>query len=661
MKGAIPPETIVVSKDSSEDSRDNVNITPTQYHTEANTSFTNSETYFSKQDSTSSLETDHLLDFSNKDSHLRQGSGNSTYGSLSSSSSAIQLTLPLGLPSDYSSTSVQRPMSPCLSQLSQNERRCYTPTISVSNSVGQPTKAKKHWASISAPLYNVSANRIAKHYTPHRATELLTFDGNLPHYPWGVEEVIYKWLQPALNSVTTSNSPATKTSFSSKFYEASFLSPTLNKYAIWVYLFNPTPSEVQSIGEAMDLHHLTIEDIVMQETRDKCELFPDYYVTAYSLSEFKPAARNSEGVDAGKPHKGSAYSILCDMPEEALLDLSEEYGSFDVCSLFNVVCDNAVVTFHYGSINFGEWLAPYLKAPAGQFEPNWINSMILNRVTGKIDAQLSMLEKQIERIDDFYLVGEDSNGDQPHYRGKGNQAVIPVRLDQLRVAVQLFEELLAPKCQMLRQLAQFIYQKVAVASPTLSITAQIFLDYHPTDPPADNWKRRNKGLLAVGGYSRPFSPMILSPRLSPTPHASSPLFSFNQSMPEPRRSLPKLSSSSGERIVTLFLNMESKVASLRVAVGHAQLVVERAFDLQRTHVDLAMTYRSIRQSNAMAELSGWTWVAGPLTLLTTLIGVNCLVPGQLAPRSSHWFEGLILSMLAIGWSFYLVARQGGVL
>ncbi|KAI0234757.1 CorA metal ion transporter [Massospora cicadina] len=407
-----------------------------------------------------------------------------------------------------------------------------------------------------------------------------------------MDELLCKWLQPANRSATTPGSPTGNPNFLASDPKLSPGSLRSNKDTVWVYLFNPLPSEIQRIGEASDgPSSSTIEDILMQETRDKCEIFPSYYVSAYSLSEFRPASNNLE---IERPRKGSLYSPLPEFPVEASLDLNEEYGSFDVCSFFNVVSSNVVVTFHYGNLNLGKWLASYLRSPTSQFEADWINCMILKRITARMDAQLSQLEKQVDLVDDFYLVG-DLDESQPCCRSKGSKVILPARLDQLRAAVQLFDELIAPKAQMLRRLAQLSYQRAVTASHSLSFTTENFLEL-PAELACDTLKRGTKDLLGLP----PTFTSKLSPRLSP-------LLDSKQPLRVDKRLLPEFNSSTGERIVTLFLNLEGRVTSLRVAVAHIQLVADRAFDLQRAHVDLAMTYRSIRQSNAMAEYSGWTW------------------------------------------------------
>ncbi|ETS75662.1 hypothetical protein PFICI_12606 [Pestalotiopsis fici W106-1] len=49
----------------------------------------------------------------------------------------------------------------------------------------------------------------------------------------------------------------------------------------WLNINNPTEDEVRAICKAFGIHPLTIEDITVQETREKIELFPSYYFACF--------------------------------------------------------------------------------------------------------------------------------------------------------------------------------------------------------------------------------------------------------------------------------------------------------------------------------------------------------------------------------------------
>jgi Mg2+ and Co2+ transporter CorA len=45
----------------------------------------------------------------------------------------------------------------------------------------------------------------------------------------------------------------------------------------WLDVLDPTDSELAALGQAFHIHELTIEDIQTADTREKCDVFPNYY------------------------------------------------------------------------------------------------------------------------------------------------------------------------------------------------------------------------------------------------------------------------------------------------------------------------------------------------------------------------------------------------
>jgi magnesium transporter len=45
----------------------------------------------------------------------------------------------------------------------------------------------------------------------------------------------------------------------------------------WLDLLDPTEEELNALEQAFDIHPLTIEDIQSEDTREKCDVFPNYY------------------------------------------------------------------------------------------------------------------------------------------------------------------------------------------------------------------------------------------------------------------------------------------------------------------------------------------------------------------------------------------------
>ncbi|KAL4889780.1 hypothetical protein BDV59DRAFT_185820 [Aspergillus ambiguus] len=60
----------------------------------------------------------------------------------------------------------------------------------------------------------------------------------------------------------------------------------------WLDVLSPTDAEMRVIAKAFGIHALTAEDIMMQEAREKVELFRNYYFVNYRTFEQDPSSEN---------------------------------------------------------------------------------------------------------------------------------------------------------------------------------------------------------------------------------------------------------------------------------------------------------------------------------------------------------------------------------
>jgi magnesium transporter len=63
------------------------------------------------------------------------------------------------------------------------------------------------------------------------------------------------------------------------------LTDMLKRGCFWIDIQNPTDDEMRALGKAFRIHPLTIEDISMEEQREKCEVFMNYYFVCFRSFE----------------------------------------------------------------------------------------------------------------------------------------------------------------------------------------------------------------------------------------------------------------------------------------------------------------------------------------------------------------------------------------
>lgn len=151
----------------------------------------------------------------------------------------------------------------------------------------------------------------------------------------------------------------------------------------WLDVMNPTDAEMKVFIRAFGIHPLTAEDILMQETREKVELFRSYYLVSYRTFE-----QDSN---------------------------SEDY--LDPVNLYFVVFREGVISFHFSLTPHPanvrrriRQLKDYITVSA-----DWISYALIDDITDAFAPLIQSLEEEVDDIDDAILLmhlSEQSSGSE---------------------------------------------------------------------------------------------------------------------------------------------------------------------------------------------------------------------------------------------------------
>ncbi|KAL8404232.1 hypothetical protein RB594_009188 [Gaeumannomyces avenae] len=157
----------------------------------------------------------------------------------------------------------------------------------------------------------------------------------------------------------------------------------------WLDVLSPTEAEMRVISKTFGIHPLTAEDIVMQEAREKVELFRHYYFVNY----------RSFDQDEG----------------------SENF--LEPVNMYVVVFREGIITFHFSltphSANVRRrvrQLRDYMMLSA-----DWISYAIIDDITDVFVPLIQKIEDDVDEIDDEVLGvhgASEENGTKPSSRGK---------------------------------------------------------------------------------------------------------------------------------------------------------------------------------------------------------------------------------------------------
>ncbi|KAK9326369.1 hypothetical protein V1517DRAFT_311567 [Lipomyces orientalis] len=184
-------------------------------------------------------------------------------------------------------------------------------------------------------------------------------------------------------------------------------------YPFWLDILDPTDAEMKVLSKAFGIHPLTTEDICMEETREKVELFRTYYLVCFRSFELAPRMSARErrlryGNDASRRRNNFGRK-----------------GELVPVNMYLVVFHDGVLSFHFRPAPHPanvrrriRQLRDYVTVSA-----DWICYAIIDNVTDAFAPLIGDIEEEVQDIDteilemhsgDMSDEDEDDGGDLDH-------------------------------------------------------------------------------------------------------------------------------------------------------------------------------------------------------------------------------------------------------
>ncbi|CAI6335062.1 unnamed protein product [Periconia digitata] len=141
--------------------------------------------------------------------------------------------------------------------------------------------------------------------------------------------------------------------------------------AFWLDVLSPTDAEMKVIAKAFGIHPLTAEDILMQEQREKVELFKNYYFINYRTFEQD--------------------------------ENSEDY--LEPVNLYVVVFREGVISFHFSMTPHPANVRRRIRQLKDYLilSPDWISYAIIDDITDAYAPLSQRIEEEVDDIDEAVL------------------------------------------------------------------------------------------------------------------------------------------------------------------------------------------------------------------------------------------------------------------
>ncbi|KAG9290402.1 hypothetical protein G9A89_007133 [Geosiphon pyriformis] len=146
----------------------------------------------------------------------------------------------------------------------------------------------------------------------------------------------------------------------------------LKQGVFWINVLAPSDSEMKMLSKIFNIHPLTMEDIAMEESREKCDLFRTYYFICF----------RSFVQDQNSPNFLQPVNI------------------------YNVVMKEGILTFHFKQAPHASNVRERIRHLRDfiKVTPDWINYAILDDITDSFAPLVRKVEVETDTMDELVLI-----------------------------------------------------------------------------------------------------------------------------------------------------------------------------------------------------------------------------------------------------------------
>ena len=158
----------------------------------------------------------------------------------------------------------------------------------------------------------------------------------------------------------------------------------------WLDVYSPTEAEMKVLSKAFGIHPLTAEDIMVQEQREKVELFKNYYFVNYRTFDQDQSSQNF----------------------------------LDPVNMYVVVFREGVLSFHFSLTPHPANVRRRIRQLRDYMilSSDWISYAIIDDITDVFVPLIQNIEDEVDDIDDAILQLHSSDDTSDKWRGRDNKS-----------------------------------------------------------------------------------------------------------------------------------------------------------------------------------------------------------------------------------------------
>lgn len=470
-------------------------------------------------------------------------------------------------------------------------------------------------------------------------------------------------------------------------------------HPFWLDIQNPLEEEMKVLSKTFGLHPLTTEDIFLGETREKVELFRQYYFICFTSFDIVYERRKQRAKEHEKKHgKLREYSWSEESHKKTILDrltgmfslkngssynstrsrtltsisLHKNVRSGELCPLnmYMVIFKHGVLTFHFNPtphpINVrrrARMLRDHLTVSS-----DWISYALIDDITDSFAPMIDSIESEVYHIEDEIMrmhSGDSDDSDdqsdesdeesvggnfQPH---KSQVADVFYRRERSKSTV----EAMMPRSFQKRghRGSEGEFRSLRSRQSTRTSTK---LSSTTTLSKIVAWKRKGDMLRRIGECrKRVMSVMRLLGSKADVVRGFSKRFNETESLANLSEfQVPNARLALRQEILMYLGDIQDHVVTMVQSLNHYEKLLARCHSNYLAQINIDMTKVNNDTNDVLGKITILGTIVLPINVVTGLWGMNCIVPGQ-DYEGLLWFWGIVFGIFLFSFLSYLYAKR----
>lgn len=389
----------------------------------------------------------------------------------------------------------------------------------------------------------------------------------------------------------------------------------------WLDINCPTEEEMRLIARAFGVHPLTTEDITLHETREKVELFYNYYFVCFTSFDVKAyeernspneaREKNDEDESANRNGNGDTASLRHRRNSVSGRSLSSSKRNrrrrverLKPLAIFSIVFKTGIITVHYRptphTINVRRrirLLRDYLNVSS-----DWISYALIDDITDGYGPLINAVDEDVQAIEDsiLHMHGSHSDDEDDEDDYKPSKSVMST-----------------------------------ITSGTSSTGYR-------------EWREKGDMLRWIGEARK----RVMS-LLSLLSNKADVIKGFSKRVGD------QWSGASRSEIAMYLSDIQDHLITMTQSLNHYEKLLARAHSNYLAQLNIDMTRTNNEMNDVLSKISVLGTIVLPMNIVTGLWGMNCFVPGQGSQDtgSLSWFWSIVTMMFIFAVTSYFVLMR----